>query len=183
MGRVKFTPTKIPDVILIEPEVFEDMRGSFFESYNEEIFSANGITLLFVQDNQSRSKRGVLRGLHFQVAPKQQAKLVRVTNGEAFDVAVDIRHGSKTFGQHVSTLLSAENKKMLYIPIGFAHGFLALQDDTEVHYKVSSAYSPLHERGLAWDDAMIGIQWPKLDIDYILSDKDRRYSRLFEIKP
>ena len=179
---MKFTPSKIPDVILIEPDVFEDDRGFFFESYNQEVFSKNGIPISFVQDNHSRSGKGVLRGLHFQVAPKQQAKLVRVTRGEAFDVVVDIRQGSRTFGQHVAANLSAENKKMLYIPVGFAHGFLSLRDGTEFHYKVSSVYSLQHERGLVWNDAMLGIPWPKLDIDYILSEKDKKFPRFFELK-
>ena len=179
---MKFIPANIPEVILIEPEVFDDKRGFFFESYNREVFSKNGIPIPFVQDNHSRSSRGTLRGLHFQIAPYQQAKLVRVIRGEAFDVVVDVRQGSKTFGQYVAVTLSAENKKMLYVPVGFAHGFLALQDGTEFHYKASSAYSPQHERGFIWNDSMVNVLWPKLDIEYTLSEKDQKYPRLFELK-
>ena len=171
---MKFIPTDLPGVMMIEPRAFKDDRGFFFESYNKEIFSKNGIHEEFVQDNHSVSHRGVLRGLHYQVAPKAQSKLVGVVRGEAFDVVVDIRKGSKTFGRYVSHLLSAENGKMLYIPVGFAHGFLALKEDTEFLYKVSYLYSPEAERGVIWNDASIGIQWPKLEVEFILSDKDKK---------
>ncbi len=175
---MKFIQTKIPDVIIIEPEVRGDARGFFFESYHKEIFSRQGIKLEFVQDNHSASAKGVLRGLHYQVEPRAQAKLVRVMRGEAFDVAVDVRKGSKTFGQYVGDTLSAENKKMLYIPPGFAHGFLALKDDTEFLYKVSDFYSPDHERGILWNDPAIGIEWPKLDVAYNLSERDKKFPLL-----
>ena len=171
---MKFTPTKIPDVILVEPHVHEDHRGFFFESYREDFFSQHGISIKFVQDNHSRSQKGVLRGLHFQIAPKEQAKLVRVIRGEVFDVAVDIRRGSKTYGQYISEFLSEKNKKMLFVPPGFAHGYLVLQDGTEFVYKCSAVYSPEHEQGVLWNDPDIGIPWPKLDVIYQLSQKDER---------
>ena len=178
---MKFTPTKFPEVILIEPEVFGDSRGFFYESYHENLFAQNGIRARFVQDNQSRSAKGVLRALHFQVKPRAQEKLIRAVSGEVFDVVVDVRKGSKTFGQYFHTTLSAENKRMLYIPQGFAHGFLALKDDTEFIYKVSDFYSPEHERGILWNDPSIGIPWPKLDVEYILSEKDKKSPTLREI--
>ena len=178
---MKFTPLAIPDVILIEPKVFEDKRGFFFEFYHQELFRQNGIDVTFVQDNYSRSSKGTLRGLHFQIDPKAQDKLVRVTRGEVFDVAVDIRKGSKTFGKFVSTTLSAENKKMLFIPKGFAHGFCVLTDGTEFLYKVSDFYSPKHERGIQWNDPAIGIPWPKLDCGYIFSEKDKQYPPLSKL--
>ena len=178
---MKFTSTKFPEVILIEPKVFGDSRGFFYESYREDLFAQNGIRARFVQDNQSRSAKGVLRALHFQVKPKAQEKLIRVVSGEVFDVVVDVRQGSKTFGQYFHTTLSAENTKMLYIPKGFAHGFLALKDDTEFIYKVSDFYSPEHERGILWNDPSISIPWPKLDVEYILSEKDKKSATLHEV--
>jgi len=177
---VKFTPTRIPEVVVIEPRVFEDPRGYFFESYQKALFAEHPLPAEFVQDNHSFSKKGVLRGLHFQTEPKAQAKLMRVTRGEIFDVAVDIRENSPTLGQHVSAVLSAENKKMLYIPAGFAHGFLALED-AEVLYKASNVYSSQHERGILWNDPELGIQWPKLDTSYLLSEKDQRYPTFREM--
>ena len=178
---MKFTSTKFPEVILIEPKVFGDARGFFYESYREDLFAQNGIRARFIQDNQSRSAKGVLRALHFQVKPRAQEKLIRVVSGEVFDVVVDVRQGSKTFGQYFHTTLTAENKKMLYIPQGFAHGFLALKDDTEFIYKVSDFYSPEHERGVLWNDPSIGIHWPKLDVEYILSEKDKKSPMLHEV--
>lgn len=175
---IKFTPTKIPEVILIEPVVFTDRRGFFYETYQKELFAEHGIRTEFVQDNHSCSAKGIVRALHYQLKPKEQAKLVRVVRGEAFDVALDIRKGSRTFGQHVSHILNAENKKAVYVPAGFAHGFCALKDGTELIYKVSSAYSPDHERGILWDDPALGIEWPKLDVGYVLSDKDKRHPTL-----
>lgn len=175
---MKFTRLTIPDVISIEPKVIQDARGFFFEFYHQELFRRNGIHATFVQDNYSRSSRGVLRGLHFQIEPKAQDKLVRVTRGEVFDVAVDIRKDSKTFGKFVSTVLSEENKKTLFIPKGFAHGFLVLKDGTEFLYKVGDFYSLEHERGIRWDDPEIGIPWPKLNRSYILSEKDKTYPSL-----
>ena len=172
---MKFIPSKIKDVIVIEPKLFRDARGFFYESYSKELFAKNGISAEFVQDNRSLSALGVLRGLHYQMAPKAQAKLVWVTRGEAFDVVVDIRKASKTFGHHVAEILSAENKKMIYIPEGFAHGFCALTEDTEFSYKVSDYYSPEHERGIRWDDPKIAIAWPKIKGGYLVSDKDKKF--------
>ena len=178
---MKFIPLKIKEVILIDPEVFEDSRGFFFESYSRDFFSRNGIQEEFVQDNHSRSLKGVLRGLHYQLLPLDQAKLVRVVSGKAFDVVVDIRPGSKTFGHYVSETLTAQNKKILYIPTGFAHGFLSLEDGTELLYKVSKPYSPTHERGILWSDPQISIVWPKLDTPYAFSEKDKKFPYLKEI--
>ncbi|MEW6512975.1 MAG: dTDP-4-dehydrorhamnose 3,5-epimerase [Pseudomonadota bacterium] len=155
------TPTAIPDVLIIEPKVFGDARGFFFESYNRQAFKeATGLDVDFVQDNHSKSAKGVLRGLHYQLPPKAQGKLVRVVQGEVFDVAVDIRKSSPTFGKWVGDILSAENKKQLWIPPGFAHGFLTLSDTAEFLYKTTDYYSPEHERGLLWSDPALGIPWP-----------------------
>ena len=167
---MKATPLSIPDVFMIEPEVFGDERGFFYESFNQAKFeSAIGRKVNFVQDNHSKSAKGVLRGLHYQ-DPKSQGKLVRVTQGEVFDVAVDIRPKSPTFGKWVAEILSGENKRQLWIPEGFAHGFLALEDNTIFHYKCSNYYSPDAERSLRWDDATVGIEWP--EVNPILSEKD-----------
>ncbi len=181
MSKIKFTRLEIPDVILIEPQVHEDARGFFYESYREDIFRSNGVDVRFVQDNHSKSNKGVLRGLHYQIPPKAQAKLVRVTRGEVFDVAVDVRQKSKTFGQYVGAVLSEENKKMLYVPEGFAHGFLVMRDNTEFLYKCSDFYSFEHERGILWNDTQINIAWPKLDIECSLSEKDRKLPSLEDI--
>ena len=177
---MKFIRTDIPDVILVEPEAHQDGRGFFFEFYSKKIFFENGIDVDFVQDNHSASAKGVLRGLHYQLPPKSQAKLMKVIKGEAFDVVVDIRKGSKTFGKAVSHILSAKNKKMLFVPAGFAHGFCALENDTEFLYKVSDFYSREHERGIIWNDPAIGIPWPKLGCGYTLSEKDEKYPLLQE---
>ena len=166
----KFQRLDMPDVILIEPTVFVDKRGFFMESYKYSEFARFGIKEKFVQDNHSRSTRGVLRGLHYQKAPKAQAKLVRVTRGEVFDVAVDIRRGSPTYGRWVGVLLSEENKKMLYVPVGFAHGFCVLSEEAEVLYKTTEEYAPEYERGIIWNDPDIGIKWPIEEP--ILSPKD-----------
>ncbi len=153
--------TRIHDVMVFEPTVFEDGRGYFFESFNEQRFKeATGESIAFVQDNQSRSGRGVLRGLHFQVAPKAQGKLVRVLSGEIFDVAVDLRRDSSSFGSWVGEVLSSENRKQLWIPAGFAHGFQVLSDVADVFYKATDFYSPHHERSIRWDDRDLAIQWP-----------------------
>lgn len=178
---MKFIRTKIQEVILIQPDVYGDSRGFFLENYSKKLFRANGIDVDFVQDNHSRSARGVLRGIHYQIAPHAQAKLVRVVRGEAFDVVVDIRKNSKSFGRYVSHLLSETNNKMVFVPAGFAHGFCALADGTEFLYKVSDDYSPLHERGLMWNDPTVGIEWPKVEGGYILSEKDKRHPGLKEI--
>lgn len=169
----------IPEVKLITPKKFGDHRGFFSETYNRERFFEAGIKAEFVQDNQSLSARpGTLRGLHFQTEPHPQAKLVRVIRGAIFDVAVDIRHGSPTFGQWVGTELSAENWQQLYVPVGFAHGFCTLQPDTEVVYKVSGKYAPETDRGIAWNDPAIGIDWPVSDDDVVLSEKDTKHPTL-----
>lgn len=172
---MNFIRTEIPDVIVVEPKVFQDPRGCFYESYRKQLFSRNGIKDHFVQDNVSCSSKGVLRGLHYQVAPRAQAKLVRVVRGSVYDVAVDIRPRSRTFGKSFSIVLSAENRKMLYVPKGFAHGFCVLEEGTEFTYKVSDYYSPDHERGILWSDPELAIAWPKLDGPFILSDKDKKY--------
>lgn len=158
---MKVTRLAIPDVILLEPRVFSDDRGFFFESYNRQAFKeATGLDLDFVQDNHSRSVKGVLRGLHYQLPPKAQGKLVRVVEGEVFDVAVDIRKDSPTFGKWVGEVLSAENRLQMWIPPGFAHGFLTLSEAAEFLYKTTDYYSPEHERCIRWDDATIDVVWP-----------------------
>ena len=178
---MKVTPTRIPDVLLIEPKVFGDDRGFFFESYNQKAFQeATGLNVNFVQDNHSKSAKNVLRGLHYQIE-QPQGKLVRVTHGEVFDAAVDIRKGSKTYGQWVGLILSAENKKQLWIPPGFAHGFLTLSETAEFLYKTTDYYSPEHERCILWNDADIGIQWPLLDLPMV-SGKDAMGSRFIGLQ-
>ncbi|XQE68475.1 dTDP-4-dehydrorhamnose 3,5-epimerase [Pseudomonas sp. P3C3] len=163
--------TEIPDVMVIEPKVFGDDRGFFYESFNEARFAeATGVSVEFVQDNHSKSARNVLRGLHYQLK-QPQGKLVRVVQGEVFDVAVDIRKSSPTFGKWVGLILSAENKKQLWIPAGFAHGFLVLSDTAEFLYKTTDYYSPESERCLLWNDESIGIQWPSTAVP-LLSAKD-----------
>lgn len=167
--------TKIPGLLIIEPRVFGDERGFFFESFNEQAFNeATGNTLPFVQDNHSKSTKGVLRGLHYQLPPRAQGKLVRVVQGEVFDVAVDIRKDSPTYGQWVAEILSAENKKQLWIPPGFAHGFLTLSDTAEFLYKTTDTWSPEHERTILWNDATLNIQWPANRLQIITSEKDNR---------
>ncbi|NJO42834.1 MAG: dTDP-4-dehydrorhamnose 3,5-epimerase [Cyanobacteria bacterium CRU_2_1] len=165
-------PTEIPDVLIIEPHVFGDDRGFFFESYNEQTFNEKaGLTIRFVQDNHSRSAKNVLRGLHYQIQ-HAQGKLVRVVSGAIFDVAVDIRKSSPTFGQWVSCELSAQNKRQLWIPAGFAHGFLALEDGTEVLYKATDYYAPAHERSILWNDPDLAIGWDLTETP-IISGKDQ----------
>lgn len=168
------TRLAIPDVMLIEPKVFGDTRGFFFESFNQRAFNdATGTNHQFVQDNHSRSTQGVLRGLHFQVSPKAQGKLVRVVRGAVFDVAVDIRKSSLTFGKWVGMELSADNHRQLWVPPGFAHGFLVLSDTAEFLYKTTDYYAPEYERCIAWDDPGIGIDWPDAERMPTLSEKDR----------
>lgn len=165
-------PTKIPDVLIIEPKVFGDDRGFFFESFNQKAFDeATGLDVTFVQDNHSKSVRNVLRGLHYQVQ-QPQGKLVRVVQGKVFDVAVDIRRGSPTFGQWVGEILSAENKRQMWIPEGFAHGFLTLSETAEFLYKTTDYYAPEHERSISWNDPDLGIDW-QLDNSPSLSTKDK----------
>ena len=154
------TETAIPDVLMIEPKVFGDSRGFFFESWNARAFAAAGIEASFVQDNHSRSHRGVLRGLHYQIE-HAQGKLVRVIEGEVFDVAVDLRRSSATFGRNIGVALSASNRRMLFIPPGFAHGFLVVSDTAEFLYKTTDYWYPEHERTLLWNDAALGIDWPQ----------------------
>ncbi len=168
-------PLAIPDVILLEPRVFGDGRGFFFESYNARAFAeATGLSPDFVQDNHSRSQRGVLRGLHYQLPPHAQGKLVRVVLGEVFDVAVDIRKSSKTFGHWVGERLSADNKRQLWVPEGFAHAFITLSESAEVLYKTTDFYAPDLERSIRWDDPDIGIDWPLTAAgEPRLSEKDR----------
>lgn len=169
---MQITKLAIPEVLLLEPKVFKDDRGHFFESFNQKLFEeAVGHSVTFVQDNQSFSKMGVLRGLHYQMNPSAQGKLVRVLQGEVFDVAVDIRKGSPTFGQWVGALLSAENKHQLWIPEGFAHGFVTLSETAEFYYKVTNYYSPAHERSLRWNDSALNIDWCYSD-EPLLAQKD-----------
>jgi dTDP-4-dehydrorhamnose 3,5-epimerase len=169
---MKVTPLSIPDVLLIEPQVFGDDRGFFFESFNQNKFEeATGLKINFVQDNHSKSLKGVLRGLHYQSPPKAQGKLVRVTQGEVFDVVVDIRKSSPTFGKWVGEMLSADNKKQIWIPEGFAHGFLALSDSVEFLYKTTNFYKPEYEIAIRWDDPDLAISWPELN--KLISDKDQ----------
>ena len=171
------TPTDVlPDVLIVEPRVFRDERGFFAETYHAPRYRQAGIDVAFVQDNHSRSVQGTLRGLHWQVAPRAQAKLIRVLAGEILDVAVDIRAGSPTFGRWVAVPLSAENFRQLYIPVGFAHGFLVTSASADIEYKCSDLYEPAAERGLMWNDPEIGITWPVADP--ILSARDRAHPPL-----
>jgi dTDP-4-dehydrorhamnose 3,5-epimerase len=168
---VNVTPAAIPDVLMIEPKVFGDQRGFFLESWNERAFAAAGIGAHFVQDNHSRSGRNVLRGLHYQLQ-QPQGKLVRVIVGEIYDAAVDIRRNSPTFGRWVGLVLSAENRRMVWVPPGFAHGFLVVSEVAEVLYKATGYYAPEHERTIAWDDPDLAIEWP-LNGSPVLSAKDK----------
>ena len=167
----KFERLSIPDVILITPEYFEDERGLFMEVYKKSEFEKFGIKWDFVQDNFSMSRKGVLRGLHYQKNPKAQAKLIRCVKGEIFNVAVDIRKGSPYYGKWVGEYLSRKNKRMMYLPVGFAHGFLVISDKTEVIYRITQEYSPEHKSGIIWNDPIIGIEWPIKETP-ILSKKD-----------
>ena len=171
MGKIKVTSCDIEGLYVIEPTVFNDERGYFMETYNQNDFKEAGLNMVFVQDNQSMSTRGVLRGLHFQ---KQfpQGKLVRVVRGKVFDVAVDLRSDSKTYGKWFGVELSAENMKQFYIPEGFAHGFVTLTESAEFLYKTTNYYAPASDRGIAWNDPTIGIRWPELKADILTSAKD-----------
>ena len=178
---MKVTKTAIADVLLIEPKVFGDERGFFYESFNQQRFNeATGLNYDFVQDNHSKSAKGVLRGLHYQLPPKAQGKLVRVVAGEVFDVAVDIRKYSPTFGKWVGEKLSADNKRQLWIPPGLAHGFLVLSDSAEFLYKTTDYYAPEQERCIRWDDPDLAIEWP-IEGEPVLSAKDALGKRLSEI--
>ena len=180
---MKKIETKLPGVYIIEPQVFGDARGYFMETFNQRDFQEAGLNYSFVQDNQSMSLKGVLRGLHWQAAPHTQAKLVRVIRGAVWDVAVDIRAGSPTFGKFAAVTLSAENGRQSYVPRGFAHGFIVLEDDTLFSYKCDDLYDPPSERGMRYDDPAIGIPWPDLGVPPILSEKDRRHPCLADIEP
>ena len=184
---MKFTPTRLPGVVVIEPAVFSDDRGWFMESFNEARFHAGlrelglPVPRAFVQDNHSCSKAGVLRGLHYQLPPHAQGKLVRVVKGSAFDVAVDIRRGSPTFGQWAGAELSASNHRQLWIPEGFAHGFLALEDDTHFLYKTTDVYARDCERSVHWADPAIGIDWPVGALSLSLAPKDEQAPQLAQL--
>jgi dTDP-4-dehydrorhamnose 3,5-epimerase len=184
---VKLTRTAIPDLVIIEPQVFADERGWFMESFNEQRFHAElsklglPIPRPFVQDNHSCSKKGVLRGLHYQLPPHAQGKLVRVSQGAAFDVAVDIRQGSPTFGRHVGVELSAANHRMLWVPEGFAHGFVALEDDTHFLYKTTDYYARDCEAAIRWDDAALAIAWPQ-GLELLINQKDREAPGFAQLK-
>lgn len=173
---MKFTPLELPGLVLIEPRVWDDSRGSFMESYNRRLFYKNGIRCDFVQDNYCVSRKGVLRGMHYQAKPRGQSKLVRVARGRIYDVAADARKGSKTYGRWCGRVLSAEKHDMLFIPEGFAHGYLALEADTHVLYKASDFYSPEREKGIRWDDPFFGIRWPRAAGGYVISEKDRSFA-------
>lgn len=174
MGKFNFIKTDIDGVVIIEPSVFGDDRGYFMETYNYNEFKENGIDNVFVQDNQSKSRKGVLRGLHFQKT-FSQAKLVRVIKGSVFDVAVDLRRGSATYGKWVGVELTAENKRQFFIPKNFAHGFLVLSDEAEFVYKCDDFYHPEDEGGLLWNDPTVNIQWPITDdMEILLSEKDKK---------
>ncbi len=178
---MKFIPTPIPDLVVIEPQIWKDERGFFIETYNEKPFSAHGISATFVQDNLSCSHKGVLRGMHAQAGENAQGKLVRVLKGRVLDVAVDIRKGSATFGQSFSIVLDDENAKSLWIPPGFLHGFLTLTNDTLFAYKVTGFYDKSGEIGVRWDDPQLGIDWPMDKHELIVSEKDRQLPLLTEI--
>jgi dTDP-4-dehydrorhamnose 3,5-epimerase len=170
--------TSLPGVLIFTPPVYKDARGFFCETYNYEVWRKEGIDTVFVQDNHSHSVRGALRGLHFQLPPAAQVKLLRVARGAVWDVAVDIRRGSPTFGDWVGVELTEANFKQLYIPEGFAHGFCVLSDEADVLYKTSHVYSPAHEQGIAWNDPDIGVAWPEQTP--LLSDRDRKAQSLSE---
>ena len=175
---MKFLPAEIPGVIIVEPDVHSDARGFFFETYHAEKYQKGGIAGVFVQDNQSRSAAGTVRGLHLQLR-HAQGKLIRVIEGEVFDVAVDVRRGSPTFGKWVGVTLSAENFRQCYIPPGFAHGFAVTSPIAQVEYKCTDVYDAKSEIGIAWDDPAIGITWPVTDP--VLSDRDKRHPRLADV--
>lgn len=178
---MRYTETSIKGVWIIEPQVFNDPRGYFFEAWKQEEFEKNVGKVNFIQDNESKSSYGVLRGLHYQKGEYSQAKLVRVIKGCVYDVAVDIRKDSPTFGKHVMVELSEDNKRQLFIPRGFAHGFLVKSEEAIFTYKVDNVYAPAHEAGILWNDPTIGIEWPIEEKDVLLSDKDRKAPTLEEM--
>lgn len=175
-------PTAIPDLLILSTRWFEDERGAFSEVFNLDRWDKAGLATRFTQDAQSLSRpRGTLRGMHFQAPPMAQTKIVRVVRGAIWDVAVDLRVGSPTFGEWVGVELSHENRRQLYIPIGFAHGYVSLTPDAEMIYKLGNPYSPEHERGVAWDDPALGIQWPLDGTEPVMAERDRRWPRLSEL--
>ena len=183
-GNLKVTPTAIPGVLILEPRVFGDERGFFLESFNQRAFNeTTGLDVQFVQDNHSRSAKGVLRGLHYQLPPHEQGKLVRVVRGSVFDVAVDIRRDSPTFGKWVGVELSEDNHRQLWIPPGLGHGFLVTSESADFLYKASNYYAPAAERSIRWDDAVIDIKWPDLDRPPLLAAKDAAAPLLHDAAP
>lgn len=180
---MKVIETGIEGLKIIEPDIFHDARGSFSETYNAERYAAHGIAQAFVQDNESCSQKGVVRGLHWQTGAAAQAKLVRAVRGAVWDVAVDLRKGSPTYGRHCAVTLTGENKKQILIPRGFAHGFIVLEDETVFAYKCDNAYCKAAERGLRFDDPALGIEWPAVGAQLILSEKDRSLPLLRDIVP
>ena len=182
MGNFIFKETSIKGLYVIEPKIFSDDRGYFMENYNSVDFLNAGLDMIFVQDNESKSKKGVLRGLHFQTK-NTQGKLVRVTKGEVYDVAVDLRKESPTFGKWEGIILTEENKKQFYIPEGFAHGFLVLSEEAIFNYKCTNYYAPMYDSGVLWNDPKIGIKWPLENItELIISDKDKKQKKLSELE-
>ena len=171
---MKFVNTSIEGLVIIEPTVFGDNRGYFLESYNKKKFEKAIGKISFVQDNESKSSRGVLRGLHFQKPPYAQAKLVRCIEGKVLDVAVDVRDGSETYGEHITVEISGENKKQVFIPRGFAHGFVVLSESAIVAYKVDNSYAPTHDVGIRWDDSLLNIQWGVSESEVLVSEKDAK---------
>ncbi len=181
MADIKVTETPIEGLVVIEPSVFGDDRGYFMETYNQEVFKDHGLDMEFIQDNESKSKKGVLRGLHFQ-KEFPQGKLVRVTKGSVWDVGVDLRKDSPTYGQWYGVELSDDNKKMFYIPEGFAHGFLVLSDEAVFNYKCTNLYHPEFDGGIRWNDPDVNVKWPEIDTEILLSDKDQNQPFLEDIK-
>ena len=179
---MKFVNTPIEGLVIIEPTLFGDDRGYFLESYNKKEFEKAIGEISFVQDNESKSSKGVLRGLHFQKPPYTQAKLVRCIEGKVLDVAVDIREGSETFGQHVTVELTGENKKQVFIPRGFAHGFLVLSESAIFAYKVDNSYAPTHDAGIRWDDSLLNIQWGVSESEVLVSEKDAKLPFFLEFE-
>lgn len=180
---MKVTELTIPGLKVVEPDVYRDARGYFAETYNEARYRDAGICATFVQDNESFSQKGVIRGFHWQAAPYTQAKLVRVIKGAVWDVAVDLRKGSPTYGRWEAVTLTAENALQLFVPRGFAHGFVVLENDTLFSYKCDNLYTPASERGLAWNDPAIAVKWPDLGVDYLFSAKDTKHPFLADVEP
>lgn len=181
MAAITVTKTQIEGLVIVQPSVFGDERGYFMETYNKEEFEKQGLDMTFIQDNESKSKKGVLRGLHFQ-RKYSQGKLVRCTQGTVWDVGVDLRKGSPTYGEWAGVELSAENKTMFYIPEGFAHGFVVLSDEATFNYKCTNLYAPEYDGGIRWNDPDIGVEWPVEGLELLLSEKDQKQPFLKDIK-